>query len=128
MTEPAREGKVLALLEAEFRAADPGLAAQFDAFASRSPVLGAPPPWDAGQDHWRTLAKRLLTFLLVPLTVMTVLLVLSGSAPVTRSPGGVAGLERRLVTPVEVWAARQGQTIRARICQSIPAPARTVCG
>jgi hypothetical protein len=192
MTEPAREGRVLALLEAEIRAADPGLTAQFDAFASRRPALGGPPQWDAGQDHGRALPKRLLAFLLVALTVITVLIVLSGSrkavigrlpcppsaalghpplagtgctaagqprgpvpvpahvrpaagtrdhifaavahadgngapAPPTRTPGGAAGLERQLVTTVEMWVARQGRTIRAQLCRSIPVPAGTAC-
>lgn len=79
MTEPAREGRVLALLEAEFRAADPGLTAQFDAFARRGPALGAPPKWDAAPGHWKQLAERLLPFLLVPLIVMAALVAFSGS-------------------------------------------------
>jgi hypothetical protein len=80
MAESARDDRVLARLEAEFRVADPGLTALFDAFASRTPAPGAPPRRDAGQGHWaQEPAKRLVTALLVPLIVMAVLVALSGS-------------------------------------------------
>jgi hypothetical protein len=49
MSEPAREGRVLARIEAEFRAADPGLTALFDSFARRSPAPAAPRQGSAGR-------------------------------------------------------------------------------
>ena len=78
MGESAREGRVLALIEAEFRADDPGLTALFDAFARHTPAPGAPRQYAAGQGHRRALAKRFLALLLVPLIAMTVLAMLSG--------------------------------------------------
>jgi hypothetical protein len=75
MSEPTREGRILALIEAEFRADDPGLTALFDAFARHRAAPGAP----RGRVRWRGSANRFLVLLLVPLVAMTVLAVVSGS-------------------------------------------------
>ena len=83
MSEPAREGRVLALIEAEFRADDPRLTAQFDAFARHSP---APGQGRADRGHCRKQANRILALLLVPLIAMTVLAMVRGSRKAATGP------------------------------------------
>jgi hypothetical protein len=129
MSEPAHEGRVLALIEAEFRADDPRLIALFDAFARDSLAPSAPRLPSAVRGRWKALAKGLLVLLLVPLTIMTVMAALSGSrgAVAGGPPSAVAGLGRQTAAAMEMWAARQGQAIRSQICRSIPLPAGTAC-
>jgi hypothetical protein len=86
MSEPAREGRVLARIEAEFRAADPGLTALFDSFARRSPAPAAPRQGSAGRGDGRKLTNRILALLLVPLIAMTVLAMVSGSRKAATGP------------------------------------------
>lgn len=106
MTEPAREGRVLALIEAEFRADDPGLMAMFDAFARRSRVPPAEPPvgwahptasatgWGrrtalpGDRAHRATQARRLFAVLLATLAAIVVVAALSGN---WQTAGGVRG-------------------------------------
>jgi hypothetical protein len=181
MSEPADEGSVLALIEAELQADDPGLTALFDTFA-RHAARPAAAHWPAAdREHWKALAKSSFAVLLVPLALMTVLVALSsirgaasrrpscpppaalahpqlagivgcpaagqarGSAPGpgnVRSPArtgdgasaliahtyeDVAVLGRQTVTAMAMWAAREGQAIRAQICLSIPLPAGAAC-
>lgn len=86
MSEPAREGKVLAMIEAEFRADDPGLTALFDAFARRTPAPGAARGWVTSRRHCRARPNRILALLLVPLIAMTALAMVSGSRKAANSP------------------------------------------
>jgi hypothetical protein len=121
MSEPAREARALALIEAEFRADDPRLIALFDAFDRDGLILSAPRQGAAVMAQWKVLARSFLALLLVPLTIMTVLAALSASR------GAPTGLGRRADTAVEMWAVRQGQAISAQICRSIPLPAAAAC-
>lgn len=86
MTEPSGEGRVLALIEAEFRAGDPALIALFDAFARHRPAPGVPRRRTAGRERRKALAKSILAIVLVPLAVMAMLAALGGRKAATGRP------------------------------------------